>query len=79
MSLAELVITSVEIERRSRSELARDYNISRTSAGAPRHVVALELSGHRLVDSCHQPSGTRVWHSTAPVPLLRSGATRRSC
>ena len=33
MSLAELVITSVEIERRSRSELARDYNIYRTSAG----------------------------------------------
>ena len=29
MSLAELVITSVTVERRSKSEVARDYRISR--------------------------------------------------
>ena len=80
MSLAELVIVSVKVEGRSKSEVAHDFRISRywvqqvvkryeveeEGRDHPSHVV----SRHRTVGDrqpqCHSPGTGRVGHGPRP-------------
>ncbi|MBK8733224.1 MAG: helix-turn-helix domain-containing protein [Actinomycetales bacterium] len=76
MSLAELVITSVTVERRSKSEVARDYRISRY--WVQTLVKRYEAEGEAAFEPrSRRPHPTRV--RSASTWKTRSSGCAKSC
>lgn len=63
MSLAELVITSVKVERRSKSEVARDYRVSRF--WVHQLVRRFELEG----EGAYRPRSRRPHSNARAIPV----------